>query len=109
MRWTVLSNHNPILSPTLRATFSSQKASLNIAKEDASSKVAPPKQSSAAPAPQNPSYPTFSFKDLGANRGVKVVVVVCLTVLGTMESIFWGKVLWAKISPSPGEASKSGE
>jgi len=58
--------------------------------------------------PQNPSYPVFSFDGLGASRAVKITVIACVAVLGTMESTFWAKVLWARFSPSPEEESKSG-
>lgn len=69
----------------------------------------PGKQREVAPPSPNPSYPAFSLDDLGASRTVKVVVIVCLTVLGTLESVVWGKALWAKTSPSPEEGSKSGD
>lgn len=48
-----------------------------------------------------PTANSFSFKDLGANRTVKVVVISVLMVFGTLESIFWIKFLWAKFGPSP--------
>jgi hypothetical protein len=44
---------------------------------------------------------SFSFKDLGANRTVKIVVITVLMIFGTLESIFWVKVLWAKFGPAP--------
>ncbi|MCJ1254372.1 hypothetical protein MMC24_002187 [Lignoscripta atroalba] len=105
MAWRPVSSHrSSILSLAPRSAFSSHRASLSPGTDDKSQKVPPHKQGPGAPTSQNPSYPTFSFQDLGANRTVKVVVIVCLTVLGTMESIFWVQVLWAKISPpSPSE------
>lgn len=64
----------------------------------------PHKSTDAGTGPsQNPSYPLFSFRDLGANRTVKIVVVVCVSVLATMESIFWAKVAWAKFGPAEGD------
>ncbi|KAG8630622.1 hypothetical protein KVT40_002241 [Elsinoe batatas] len=33
--------------------------------------------------------PAFSFKDLGANRTVKTVVIIALIVAGTAETITW--------------------
>jgi len=44
-----------------------------------------------------------SFKDLGANRTVKVVVYVSLGVIATVESVAWGKLLWARFGPEEGE------
>ena len=61
----------------------------------------------STPSSQNPEYPSFSLKDLGANRACKIVVLVCLSVLGTMESIFWVKVGWAKFGPV-GEEKREG-
>jgi hypothetical protein len=49
--------------------------------------------SDASSSSQNPSYPVFSFQGLGASPTTKGVVIACLMVLGTMESIFWGKAL----------------
>ena len=54
---------------------------------------------SRIPSPQEPEYPTFSLKDLGANRATKTVVVIALSVLATMESIFWIKVGWRRFGP----------
>jgi hypothetical protein len=54
-----------------------------------------------APQPQNPPYPAFSFRDLGASRKVKFFVIACVAVVGTIESVFWVKVAWAKLGPSP--------
>jgi hypothetical protein len=49
---------------------------------------------------QNPSFgANLSFKELGANRTVKIVVIVALSVAATAESVFWVKVLWAKFGP----------
>jgi len=32
-------------------------------------------------------------------RGAEFVVIACLSVLGTIETVFWAKVVWAKHSP----------
>src|SRR6201746_620333 len=40
--------------------------------------------------------PKISFSALGASRPVKVVVIAALAIVGTMESIFWMRVLWEK-------------
>lgn len=50
--------------------------------------------------------PKMSFSDLGASRPVKVVVIVALAIVGTMESIFWMRVLWEKFGPAPKEEQK---
>jgi hypothetical protein len=46
-------------------------------------------------------YPSMSFKETfkGISRPAKIVVIVALTIGGTMETIFWAKVLWAKFGP----------
>ena len=44
-------------------------------------------------------YPAFSFQGLSTNSTVKIVVIAALSVFGTIESIFWAKVLWAWVSP----------
>jgi hypothetical protein len=62
-----------------RSTLSSQKATFSTIKDDRPQKT--------PPSPGNPSYPAFSFEDLGANRTIKVAVIACLTVIGTIESI----------------------
>jgi hypothetical protein len=44
-----------------------------------------------------------SFKDLGANRTVKIVVYSFLGVVATLESVAWTKLLWGKFGPGPKE------
>lgn len=98
-------NHNLTLLPAQQSTFSRNLTTFNT-KDNVSQKAEPQKRQPNAASPQNPSYQTFSFDGLGASRGVKVVVVAGLTVLGTMETIFWSKFLWAKFSPVPEGESK---
>ncbi|KAH8587456.1 hypothetical protein B0O99DRAFT_481996, partial [Bisporella sp. PMI_857] len=43
------------------------------------------------------------FSELGATKTVKVVVIICLCIAGTMETIFWTRVLWEKFGPAKGE------
>jgi hypothetical protein len=50
---------------------------------------------------QNPSMGGASFKDLGANRTVKVVIYISLGVIATLESVTWGKLLWRRFGPEP--------
>ena len=61
-----------------------------------------PGTSSASP--ETPTNP-FSLHDLGANRTVKVVVMASLSIIATMETIFWIKVGWAKFGPNKGDRS----
>lgn len=56
----------------------------------------------------NPSYGSFSFKDLGATAVVKITVLTVVGVLGTIETIFWTKVLWRYFS-SPATEVTDGE
>ena len=60
---------------------------------------------------QNPSFQSASFKDLGATRTVKIVVLVCLGVLGTLETIFWTKAVWRYFveSKASGESTHPAE
>lgn len=98
-------NRNLTLLSAQQSTFSRRLSTFNT-KDNGSQKAEPQKRQSDAASPQNPSYLTFSFDGLGASRGVKVVVIAGLTVLGTMETIFWSKLLWAKFSPVPEDESK---
>jgi hypothetical protein len=96
--WRSIPNSISILSQTSRSTLSSRRAAFSTSKDDKLQKTS----SSSG----NPSYPAFSFEGLGANRTIKVAVIACLTVVGTIESIFWTKALWAKISKSTEEKGK---
>lgn len=98
--------HRPIRLLDMQSAILSRRASLSTSRENRSQNLLLQKPGSNGPTPPNPSYPTFSFQDLGANRTVKVIVIVCLTVFGTLESIFWAKFLWAKFSPSPENESQ---
>jgi hypothetical protein len=90
MVWRPIPNSISILSQGSRSTLSSQRAAFSTSKNDK------PQKSPGNPSSGNPSYPAFSFEGLGANRTTKVAVIACLTVVGTIESIFWAKVLWPK-------------
>ncbi|KAI1328817.1 hypothetical protein F5Y16DRAFT_368047 [Xylariaceae sp. FL0255] len=60
------------------------------------------KPSSEAPRPTgspNKGEPTpddfkIDFRDLGMNRTTKIVVYTAITIIGTMETIFWCKAAW---------------
>lgn len=65
----------------------------------------------ASPKPEN-SHKQYEeikaakFSELGASRTVKIVVIIAVVIGGTMETIFWTKVLWAKFF---GAAEEKGE
>ncbi|KAF7852716.1 hypothetical protein EAF04_010910 [Stromatinia cepivora] len=67
--------------------------------EHKSNTSTPPKEKSAKTnlkENQNPSI-GLNFKDLGATKTVKWVVIVAISIVGTMETIFWTKVLMVKL------------
>lgn len=69
----------------------------------------PPNQNAKKTRVPDPAVPEFSFKGLSASRTVKTTVLVCLSILGTMETAFWIKVLWAKFYPKGEEGAGSAE
>lgn len=62
--------------------------------------------------PKNPNkpdeLPAFSFKDLEATKTVRYVLIGGLTVVGTMETIFYAKVLRRKMGWDSVESGKEG-
>ena len=48
--------------------------------------------------------PAFSMQSFGASRAAKLVVYGALGVIGTAETIFYGKWAWAKLFPDSGRA-----
>ncbi|TGO22333.1 hypothetical protein BPAE_0172g00140 [Botrytis paeoniae] len=54
---------------------------------------------------QNPSIRN-DFKDLGATKTVKWVVIVAISVAATMETIFWTKMLIARLGWGKGEGEE---
>lgn len=84
----------PFTSPSLIPPRLPQRAHLSRNK-------IPSKPSSLSPIQtQHDSFDTnLSFKELGANRTVKIVVIIVLSIAVTVESVFWGKLLWAKFGP----------
>jgi hypothetical protein len=58
---------------------------------------------------QPEELPAFSFKDLGANKTVKFVVIAGLTVIATMETIFYTKILMRKMGWDVGEDETKGK
>lgn len=63
----------------------------------------------ASETPQSSSIPSASFKDLGATKTVKIVVIVFLSICGTLETIGWYKFLMAKYYGSGAEDGKEEE
>src|SRR5271156_5244722 len=103
MAWrSIPRQYNNTLSQT--ALFSTRTSIYNQFQ-----RVPPQRPGSAAPVIQNPFYPAFSFRGLGAGRKAKIFVIACLTVFGTIESVFWVKVVWAKFSPSPADDGRKPE
>ena len=102
---SILNSSISTLSQSPSSALSSQRAAFSTSKNDKPQKTPP---SPGNPSSGNPSYPAFSFEGLGANRTIKVTVIACLTVVGTIESIFWAKVLWAKMSKSPRRKRRTG-
>lgn len=101
-----LTHRNPTPAPGPWSLPVWQKANLSTG-EGVKSQKAPPSNLNPKSSPsENPSYPAFSFEGLGANRTVKYVVIGALSVLGTIESIFWAKTLQAKFWPSTEEEDK---
>ncbi|KAK6340380.1 hypothetical protein TWF730_002140 [Orbilia blumenaviensis] len=43
--------------------------------------------------------PKVNWKDLGASRTVKIVVIVALSIVGTMETIFYFKLFMRRFFP----------
>ncbi|EXK83066.1 hypothetical protein FOQG_12734 [Fusarium oxysporum f. sp. raphani 54005] len=42
----------------------------------------------------NPSYPAFSLNSLGLSKRTKVVIMVVLSIFGTIETWVWCKAIW---------------
>ncbi|KAK6539478.1 hypothetical protein TWF694_009701 [Orbilia ellipsospora] len=53
--------------------------------------------------------PKINWRDLGANRTVKIVVIVALSIIGTMESIFYVKLFMRKFFPGKEGEEGSGD
>ncbi|KAK6344945.1 hypothetical protein TWF718_006895 [Orbilia javanica] len=48
--------------------------------------------------------PKVNWKDLGASRTVKIVVIVALSIVGTMETIFYVKLFMKRFFPDEEES-----
>lgn len=107
-----------VSSPAQHRAFSlSQSSHQSVPNLNSTEHQSTPPKAAPAPAsprrkldtPENPSYPSFSLEGLGANRSVKIVLIVCLTVLGTMESIFWARAIWEWMKGTGEEAGAGHE
>jgi hypothetical protein len=57
-----------------------------------------PSFQAASKKPNQPEeLPNFSFNELGATKTVKFVMIAGLSVIGTMETIFYAKILMRKM------------
>jgi hypothetical protein len=84
-----------------RGFVTSPRLTLEKKPSKSASKV-PPSQSSSKPqSSSNPSLPKLSMSGLSIGRGPKIFIIAVICVLGTMESIFWINVLWAKFKGEP--------
>lgn len=99
------SYRNPTFVASHRRHFSSHKTNPTT-KDHRPQELPNAKTKPAESQMPNPSYPAFSLKDLDMKRGTKFFVIACLSVLGTMETVFWVKVIWAKLSPPLEEESE---
>lgn len=55
----------------------------------------------------NPSYPSINFAELGANRAVKITVLVFLGILGAAETIFYAKAIYRYLVPPEPTSSEA--
>ena len=53
--------------------------------------------------------PKINWKDLGASRAVKIVVIIALSIVGTMETIFYVKLFMKKFFPDEEKSVEDGE
>ncbi|KAI1754578.1 hypothetical protein F4782DRAFT_36521 [Xylaria castorea] len=92
--------HNGIISRRSLSTGASSLSTPKPAKKDVATNATknglPSQPSSGSQQTSSPSEDDFkiSFHNLGMNRTTKFVVYAVVGVLGTMETIFWCKVLW---------------
>ncbi|KAH6887414.1 hypothetical protein B0T10DRAFT_489769 [Thelonectria olida] len=42
----------------------------------------------------NPSYPAFSFEALGIGKNMKIVLIIILSIFGTLETWFYCQAVW---------------
>jgi hypothetical protein len=99
----------------LFSNLSSSHAGTSAQGPKSTSRNSSTKSSSSAPLKspsqnKNPSVGEADFRSMftGTNRTVKVVVLVCLSIFATMESIFWVKVTWAWLFPPVEEERHEG-
>ncbi|KAF2177660.1 hypothetical protein K469DRAFT_719583 [Zopfia rhizophila CBS 207.26] len=86
-----LQPYGPAFSRTFSRLSQNQKESPQTREASHSQR-----QKSQTTPSENPSIPAFNLKDLGASRPIYYGIIVVLSILGTIESVFWIKVIWAK-------------
>lgn len=71
----------------------------------------PAKKSNPKPQSSKIEPPVFDFKSLGLKGPVKIVVIAVISVLGTIETVFWVKVGWRwwKGESQGGEGEEDGQ
>lgn len=63
----------------------------------ATEKEQDPRKQPQAPQPQNPGnpeYPAFSLDSLGLSKNMKMVVLVLISIFGTIETWFYCQAIW---------------
>ena len=83
-------------SPTLSSRDFSASSRINVLHQDGKPS-APGKEESKSPNEKRTSYLlelNNRLTELGANRPIRIVILVAFLILGTMESIFWMNVIW---------------
>ncbi|KAK6496652.1 hypothetical protein TWF481_001642 [Arthrobotrys musiformis] len=103
----------PTLPPLRRPTTPSHFIYIHMLKPTVQIQI--PRRAFSTPAPQKPSpgpgpnpnhgqevsheMPKINWRDLGASRTVKIVVIVALSIVGTMETIFYVKLFMRRFFP----------
>lgn len=86
-------HHNP-----LQLSRPTQHANLSTTDDKTSKKASEQKPNPTMG--DGTSYSNF-FKEHGASRTTKLIVIGAISIVGTMESIFWIKTVWRWWSPPP--------
>ncbi|PGG99096.1 hypothetical protein GX51_06436 [Blastomyces parvus] len=63
-------------------------------KNDTSAQEQAGKPNSGSNSSNNPQFPTLRFETLGLSGNMKILVLVLLGTLGTVETWFWCKAIW---------------
>lgn len=80
-----------VSQPAALSQIRSLRYSTNATGPSKTNKSAPePKQNGSA----NPEIPAFSFEALGVGRNMKIFLIICLSIFGTMETWFYCKWIY---------------